>query len=129
MLAPVGPSGIAVLGDTDHFVTMGKKRVTGITDRGEAKVTVSFAEGETSVVITGYSPVTPVIAAIEGSIGAVTYSPSTHLFHVPVTVGYNNSATIRIQQSHPGLKPGQPPAHRLPGKTGVQGRIASVMPD
>jgi hypothetical protein len=129
VLAPVGPSGIAVLGDTDQFVTMGKKRISGITDRGEAKVTLTFAEGETSVVITGYSPVPPVIAAIEGSIGAVTYSPSTHLFHVPVTVGYNHSASIRILQSHPGLRPGQPPAHRLPGKTGVQGRTASVMPD
>src|ERR1035441_9194878 len=29
VLAPVGPSGIAIVGDTDQFVTMGKKRVGG----------------------------------------------------------------------------------------------------
>src|SRR4029077_16045165 len=71
VLAPVGPSGIAVLGDTDHFVTMGKKRISAFTDRGEARVTVNFAEGETSVPITGYSPVTPLIVALEGSVGQV----------------------------------------------------------
>ena len=30
VMAPVGPSGIAVLGDVDQFVTMGKKRIAGL---------------------------------------------------------------------------------------------------
>ena len=37
VLAPVGPSGIAIVGDVDQFVTMGKKRVTGFTDRGAVR--------------------------------------------------------------------------------------------
>jgi hypothetical protein len=131
VLAPVGPSGIAVLGDTDQFVTMGKKRVAELTDRGEARVTVSFAAGESSVMITGYSPVTPLIAAIEGSIGKMTYSASTHLFRVPVMPGNNLTGSIRIQQPRLGLKPVPVPAspRHNPGTPGTQGRIASVIPD
>ena len=105
VLAPVGPSGIAMVGDTGHFVTMGKKRVTGFTDRGAARVAVTFADGETSRVITGYSPVAPSIVAIDGSIGQVAYDNSTHLFRVPVMAGNSSSATIRIQASGLGVKP------------------------
>ena len=52
VLAPVGTSGIAVLGDAGQFVTMGKKRIAGMTDNGAANVSVTFAEGENSRVIT-----------------------------------------------------------------------------
>jgi hypothetical protein len=97
VLAPVGPSGIAIVGDTDHFVTMGKKRVTGFTDDGAARVAVAFADGETSLVITGYSPVAPAVLAGDGSaIGQVTYDPSTHLFRVPVMAGTSRNACIRL---------------------------------
>jgi len=107
VLAPVGPSGIAMVGDTGHFVTMGKKRVTGFTDRGAARVAVTFADGETSRVITGYSPIAPTVQAIEGTIGPVVYDNSTHLFRVPVMAGNSNSnsATIRIQALRQGVKP------------------------
>ena len=43
VLAPVGPSGIAILGDADQFVTMGKKRVTAFIDHGAVRITVAFA--------------------------------------------------------------------------------------
>ena len=38
VLAPVGPSGIAILGNANQFVTMGKKRVSGLADYGAARV-------------------------------------------------------------------------------------------
>jgi hypothetical protein len=104
VMAPVGPSGIAVLGDVDQFVTMGKKRVTGFMDLGAARVVVSFADGETSRTISGYSPVAPMVLAIEGSIGQVVYNDSTHLFRVPVTAGSSGSATIRIQKPQHGRR-------------------------
>ncbi len=97
VLAPVGPSGIAVLGDTDQFVTMGKKRVTAYTDHGAARVAVTFVAGETSRAITGYSPVAPAVLAVEGSIGPVAYDSATHLFRVPVMAGNGGSATIRME--------------------------------
>jgi len=100
VLAPVGPSGIAIVGDTDQFVTMGKKRVSTLTDDGAAHLAVTFADGETSRVITGYSPVAPSVLAGEGSaIGPVTYDQSTHLFRVPVMAGTSRNASIRIQGS------------------------------
>ena len=105
VLAPVGPSGIAVVGDTDQFVTMGKKRVIGFTDHGVARVRVAFAAGETSRAITGYSPVAPAVHAIEGSIGPVTYDDTSHLFRVPVTAGTGGGASIRIEVSPSGMKP------------------------
>jgi hypothetical protein len=105
VLAPVGPSGIAIVGDTGQFVTMGKKRVAEFTDHGAARVAMTFADGETSRAITGYSPVAPVVLAIEGSIGQVAYNDSTHLFRVPVMAGKSGSATIRIQASRLGVKP------------------------
>ncbi len=120
VLAPVGPSGIAVLGDTDQFVTMGKKRITGIVDRGTARVSISFAAGETSVVISGYSPVLPMVAAMEGSAGQVVYNQSTHLFQVPVTAGNNNTATIRIQQSGQAKPAPLQPPHHNPAKAGTK---------
>src|SRR5450759_581437 len=102
VLAPVGPSGIAMVGDTGNFVTMGKKRVTGFTDRGTARVVVTFADGETSRVIAGYSPVAPTVQASVGAGGPVAYDTSTHLFRVPVMAGTGSSATIRIQPSRIG---------------------------
>jgi hypothetical protein len=107
VMAPVGPSGIAIVGDTDQFVTMGKKRVTGFTDEGAARVTVTFAEGETSLAITGYSPVVPTVQAMEGSIGQVAYNEATHLFRVPVTAGEGHSATIQIETAR--LRVKRPP--------------------
>jgi hypothetical protein len=104
VMAPVGLSGIAVLGDADHFVTMGKKRVSGLSDQGAARVVVSFADGETSRTITGYSPVPPLVLAIDGSIGQVSYNDSTHLFRVPVMAGSSGSATIRIQKPQHGRR-------------------------
>jgi hypothetical protein len=105
VLAPVGPSGIAIVGDTGQFVTMGKKRVAGYTDRGSARVRVTFAAGETSLAITGYSPVAPIVKAIQGSIGMVAYDNATHLFRVPVMAGTGGSASIRIEASQPGVNP------------------------
>jgi hypothetical protein len=96
VLAPFGRSGIAILGDTDHFVTMGKKRVSAFTDDGKAQLTVTFVSGERTLSITGYSPSDPLV---EGAAGPVEYNEATHMFRIPVAPGQNGSATLRIHQS------------------------------
>jgi hypothetical protein len=96
ILAPVGPSGIAVLGDLGHFVAMGKKRVPALTDDGTAEVTVAFAQGEASRTITGYSPAPPAVTAVEGSLGLVSWDRQTRLFQVVTLPGLASTATIRI---------------------------------
>jgi hypothetical protein len=98
ILAPVGPSGIAVLGDLDQFVGLGKKRVPALADDGTVQVTVAFAEGEPSRTITGYSPWPPAITAVAGAIGPIAWDRGTRLFHVAAMPGPQSTATFRIQR-------------------------------
>jgi hypothetical protein len=99
VLAPIGPSGMAVLGDTDHFVTMGKKRVTAFEDDGKILVKVSFAAGETSRVITGFSPWQPAAHARDGTVAKITYDAKARQFRITVTPGADGAASIRILRS------------------------------
>jgi hypothetical protein len=95
--APIGRSGIAVLGDLAQFVSLGKKRVSALRDDGMAHVTVEFAPGENSRVISGYSRMMPTAQADDGSVGTISYDSRTGLFHVPVTPGADGNAEIRIE--------------------------------
>ena len=94
--APIGPSGIAVLGDTGHFVSMGKKRITQFADDGTVQLTVAFAEGEQSRTIRGYSPTRPAVRASSGAAGHLFYNSVSHLFQVAVTPGEGRTASIDI---------------------------------
>jgi hypothetical protein len=105
--APIGPSGMAILGDTGHFVPMGKKRVTAFEDDGTVRLTVAFAQGEASRTLRGYSPSAPKASAVRGAVGAVTYDSGTGQFSVAVGPGGDGTASIRIVR---------PPADS-PGKT------------
>ncbi|PWU06902.1 MAG: hypothetical protein C5B51_11165 [Terriglobia bacterium] len=96
--APIGPSGIAVLGDLGQFVSMGKKRIPSLTDNGKVHLTIAFADGEQTRVISGYSPVRPAVKAMSGSTGALIYDPVTKLFQIPVMPGPDGTATIRIRK-------------------------------
>jgi hypothetical protein len=109
ILAPVGPSGIAVLGDLDQFVALGKKRVSALADDGTVQVTVAFAQGEPSRVITGYSPAPPAVTAVEGAIGQVSWDRGTRLFHVAAMPGPEGAATIRIGRRPARAVRGRPP--------------------
>jgi hypothetical protein len=100
VLAPIGPSGMAVLGDTDQFVTMGKKRVPSVVDDGTIHLTVAFADGEASRVITGFSPWLPVAHALDGGVSSVSYDPASHRFQVRVMPGKSGSAAVRIRRAY-----------------------------
>jgi hypothetical protein len=95
--APIGPSGMAILGDLAQFVPMGRKRITDFTDNGAIRLTVAFANGETSRTITGYAPAPPLAGAVDGSASHVTYDRSTGLFHIEVMPGSSGAATIRLE--------------------------------
>jgi hypothetical protein len=71
VVAPVGTSGIAFLGDAGKFVSCGTKRIEQISDDGVLRVSVRFAAGEKGVVLHLYSPIQPVAAAEAGSMGAL----------------------------------------------------------
>ncbi len=102
VLAPIGPSGIAVIGDTAQFVTLGKKRIASLTDDGGVHLTVAFAAGETTRRIEGYSPRPVTVTASTGAASQLTYNPSTHRFAVTVTPSPDGTAAIQIDRIAPG---------------------------
>ncbi|MBV9069439.1 MAG: hypothetical protein JO093_18855 [Acidobacteria bacterium] len=96
---PVGDSGIAFVGDTGKFVPLGKKRVSELTDDGAINATIDFAPTEESTTVHGWSPSAPVVAAIRGSVSAVTYDSDSGRFDVEVFPGRSGSARIRISNT------------------------------
>src|ERR1051325_4443129 len=59
VVAPVGASGIALLGDSGAYATLGRKRISSLSDDGSVHATLQFAAGETSVTLFGYAPEAP----------------------------------------------------------------------
>jgi hypothetical protein len=55
LLSPVGPSGIAPLGDLGHFASFGKQRIPVLTDVGNLRFEMSFAPGESTREFSGWS--------------------------------------------------------------------------
>jgi hypothetical protein len=96
VIVPVGPSGIALLGDTNKFVTLGKKRIATLTDSGVLQATVAFAAGETNVWLSGYAPSVPYITVNNGSVSAANYVSSSHWFTLPVPAGSGGSADVSL---------------------------------
>jgi hypothetical protein len=103
VIAPVGPSGIAVLGDRGNFVSMGKKRIPAITDDGTVHLSVAFAGGETVRTIHGYAPRQPVVAAVNGSTGPVAYNTSSQRFSFDILPGVDGTASAGISMAPAGI--------------------------
>lgn len=99
--APVGPSGMAVLGDLDQFVSMGKKRVTAVTDDGRVRLTVAFAGGEAARTIQGYAPVPPLAQAVEGAVAGMSWDKATQRFSVALTPAASGTATVELRRPRP----------------------------
>ena len=83
--APIGESGIAVLGDARLFVGTGKQRVAALNDDGrKVAVEVILAEKEQEITLRGYASRAPAVLVQAGSAGPVTYEASTGIFTVIV---------------------------------------------
>jgi hypothetical protein len=95
VIAPVGPSGIAVLGDLSRFVSASKQRIPSFTDTGQVTATLQFSPGEI-VPVSIFASSTPVITAIGATITAVQYDSTTGLYQAMVSAGQSDQATIHI---------------------------------
>jgi hypothetical protein len=85
VVAPVGQSGIAFLGDKNVFVGTGKQRITSLHDEaGKLTVGIVLAQNEKSVVLHGYAAVEPKVTVISGLDDAIRYDPVSHYFAVEV---------------------------------------------
>jgi len=96
VVVPVGPSGMAFLGDTNKYVTLGKKRISALADAGVLQATVSFAPEETNVTLTGYAPSVPYAKALSGSLGGMNYDSVAHLFSLNITPNSEQTAALAL---------------------------------
>ena len=96
IVAPVGPSGIAFLGDTGKFVSLGRKRITQLTDDGRLKAMVAFADGEQAVTLHGYAEKPPRVEASGGSAGPLFYDSSCQRFNFTVSPGTGRLASVLL---------------------------------
>jgi hypothetical protein len=92
IVVPIGRSGIAFLGDAGKFVSLGKKRISALSDDGVVRATVSFAPGERAVTLHGYATALPAVTATGATVAAASYDPATHLFEVTLAPGTGGSA-------------------------------------
>ena len=99
IVASVGFSGIAFLGDTGKFTSLGLQRIPQLDDHGILYTSVQFAAGEKSTTIQGYSRVPPVINSSVGSISQLTYDPVTHLFTARVAPGPGDNPIASLSVS------------------------------
>jgi len=83
VVAPVGPSGIAFLGDQEKFVSLGQKRISQLADDGTLRASIEFASGEQAIRLHGYAQAMPTVSLsgdAGGSVDGLTYDPATQLF-------------------------------------------------
>ncbi|HEX7736618.1 MAG TPA: hypothetical protein VF458_17350 [Ktedonobacteraceae bacterium] len=96
IVVPIGPSGVAFLGDTSKFVSLGSKRISSLSDDGTVHATIAFASKEGPVTLSGYAPFRPTVTASNGTASPITYNTTTHIFTFTVSAGQNNSASINM---------------------------------
>ncbi|HEX6445686.1 MAG TPA: carbohydrate-binding protein [Streptosporangiales bacterium] len=96
LVAPVNRAGIAFLGDAGKFASLGRKRITRLSQQGDAVVaTASFARGEGAVTMHGHAT-GPVSVAGDGVAG-VHYDASSGMFSFQVKPADGSStATFSI---------------------------------
>jgi uncharacterized protein (AIM24 family) len=88
VVAPVGESGIAFLGDSEKFVGTGRQRIALLHDEpGKLTVNVVFAEKETAVTLHGFAAAAPKLQVESGQAGTVRYDAATGHFSVEIKPG------------------------------------------
>jgi hypothetical protein len=86
VVAPMGKSGIAFLGDRDKFIGTGKQRITAMRESsGQMKVELVLAENEDAVTLHGFTATAPSVSVEAGRTEPVEYDPATGHFSVKVT--------------------------------------------
>jgi hypothetical protein len=90
VVASVGGSGIAFLGDAGKFVGTGKQRIESLRDEpGKLTVGVVLATNETSVVLHGYAAYEPKAKALGGTVQEIKYDSTTKHFMITINTGWH----------------------------------------
>ena len=90
VIAPVGRSGIAFLGDAGKIVGTGRQRLSSVRDEpGQLTANLVLSPTEKSVTLHGYSATRPAVSVNGGSAQPVAYDPATGYFTVQVSPAPN----------------------------------------
>lgn len=95
IVAPISRSGIAIFGDLDKFVSMGRQRIRSYRDvAGGVELGIATAAKETDLTIAGYAPFGITARANGASIESVERNAATGLFKLKLRTG--NGAAHQI---------------------------------
>lgn len=95
VMAPVGASGMAFLGDLSRFVTSSQQRVSSLSDDGQITARLQFNPPET-VPLSIFAPSMPTVSAEGAAVSVPVLDPATGLYKVAVTSSESRQASIRI---------------------------------
>jgi len=94
ILAPVGKSGIAFLGDAGKIVGTGRQRIPAVLDEvGRLTVNLTLSPTETGVTLQGYAASAPKVVVEGGTALPVSYDPTTSRFTVQIAPAANAPVT------------------------------------
>ncbi|HEX4038108.1 MAG TPA: hypothetical protein VHX37_08620 [Acidobacteriaceae bacterium] len=94
VVSPVGPSGMALIGDPEQFATAGRMRIAALRDDGTLHFTVAFAPGESSRTVALYSPRKPRAESSGGDVQA-SYDQQNHLAFL--TIHARRGLTVPVE--------------------------------
>lgn len=96
ILVPVNRQQLALLGDTEKIVPLGKQRIAALSDHGTLTATITFAQGEPVRTISGYSAHQPKITVLKGKLKNVAYDSESKLFQAQVAPADSHEAVLRV---------------------------------
>jgi hypothetical protein len=92
----VNRQGLALLGDTEKIVPLGKERIAAVEDRGTLTVTIKFARGEDMLTIAGYASDRPKFKALQGKLNDTSYDPQTKIFRAQTAPAGSGEAILQV---------------------------------
>jgi hypothetical protein len=96
ILSPVNRKGLALLGDTDKIVSLGKQRIAALEDHGSLMATIRFAHGEDLLTVSGYASQLPKFKTLQGKLVNTAYDPQTKIFRVQIAPAGSGQAILQV---------------------------------
>lgn len=96
VIAPVGPSQFAFLGDLSKYVPASRQRVASLSDNGQITATLRLKPGET-VPLWFLAASQPAVSSDQAAVSVPAFDSARGLYQVMVSYTQNKQATIRIR--------------------------------
>jgi hypothetical protein len=93
----VNRRGLALLGDTEKIVPLGKQRIAAVDDHGALTATIEFAQGETILAISGYASHRPRLKALQGKLNDTSYDPQTKIIRAQIAPAASGQAILQVK--------------------------------